>query len=319
MVNVLSLFDGISCGRVALDRVGIPIANYFASEIDKYAITIAKKNYPDNVLMGDVKRWRDWALPKIGLLIGGSPCQGFSISGKRLNFDDPRSQLFFDYADILDFYKPKYFMLENVVMKKECQDVISKRLGCQPIKINSGLFSAQNRIRLYWTNIPVSPLPMDKGIVIADILEPDNGQFNYKQGVMRDNYRNKNQDDLFGETGIRHVANALLNGRDSINRISGNDGKSPTITAIQGGGQVPKVFVNYCQSGQINAADYCNYRYLSVLECERLQTLPDNYTAGVSDSQRYKAIGNGFNVDTVAHIVKGMLDKFYMEKSLKTR
>ena len=145
MVNemkVLSLFDGISCGQVALERAGIKVDNYFASEIDKYAIKVTQKNYPNTIQLGDVCNIKGNELPKIDLLIGGSPCQGFSFAGKQLNFNDPRSELFFEFVRILKEVKPKYFLLENVKMKKEYQNVISKHLGVEPIEINSALVSA---------------------------------------------------------------------------------------------------------------------------------------------------------------------------------
>ena len=173
-MNVLSLFDGMSCGRIALERAGIKVDKYFASEIDKYAIEIAKKNYPDTIHIGDVK---DVMYPesfdghKIDLVIGGSPCQGFSFAGDRLNFDDPRSKLFFEYARLVKECNPKYFLLENVRMKQECQDVINDILGVYPIAINSNLVSAQNRYRLYWTNIPFDGQPEDKGLMLKHILE----------------------------------------------------------------------------------------------------------------------------------------------------
>ena len=152
--NVLSLFDGISCGRVALERAGIEYEKYYASEIDKFPIKVAQKNFPDTIQLGDVKNWREWDIEKIDLIIGGSPCQGFSFAGKQLNFDDPRSKLFFDFVDIVRHFKPKYFILENVVMKQEFQDIITEYMGVKPIMINSSLVSAQKRRRLYWTNIP---------------------------------------------------------------------------------------------------------------------------------------------------------------------
>lgn len=180
-INVLSLFDGMSCGQIALDQLGISVKNYFAAEIDKYAIQVAKKNYPDMIHLGDVKNIKtsDTYLMdefdcghKIDLLIGGSPCQGFSFAGKQLNFDDPRSQLFFEYVRLLKALKPKYFLMENVKMKQESMDIITEYLGVEPVEINSNLVSAQNRKRLYWTNIPMDGLPEDKGILLKDILEP---------------------------------------------------------------------------------------------------------------------------------------------------
>ena len=182
-MNVLSLFDGMSCGRIALERADIKVTNYFASEIDKHAIKVAMHNYPDTQQLGDVTKWREWDLPKIDLLIGGSPCQGFSFAGKQLAFDDPRSKLFFEFLECLKHFKPKNFLLENVKMKKEFEIIISKYMGVAPIEINSALLSAQNRVRLYWTNIAAEPYglfgdmqcmipqPKDKGILLRDILQ----------------------------------------------------------------------------------------------------------------------------------------------------
>ena len=173
-MNVLSCFDGMGCTRIALDRLGISVNNYYAAEIDKYAMQIAAKNYPDIQHVGDITKLNasDFEEP-IDLIIGGSPCQGFSFAGKQLNFDDPRSKLFFDFVWLYYELKPKYFLLENVRMKQECQDVISKYLGVEPIAINSSLVSAQNRHRLYWTNLPFDKLPEDKGIMLRDILLDD--------------------------------------------------------------------------------------------------------------------------------------------------
>lgn len=173
---VLSLFDGISTGRVALERAGIPVSTYYASEVDKYALAVAKKNYPDNVQLGDVENYEHWDLDfgSIDLLIGGSPCQGFSYAGKQLNFQDERSKLFFRFVEILNKIRQKnpnvLFLLENVKMKKEYQDKISEYLGVTPIEINSSLVSAQHRKRLYWTNIEGITQPEDRGILLRDIV-----------------------------------------------------------------------------------------------------------------------------------------------------
>jgi len=168
--NVLSVFDGMSCGRVALDELNIPVKQYYASEIDPYAITVATNNYLDTIQLGDVTKVDGHLLPKIDLLIGGSPCQGFSFAGKQLNFEDPRSKLFFEFVRLLKECKPKFFFLENVRMKKEYQDVISSYLGVEPVLLNSALVSAQNRQRLYWTNIPGYTPPEDRGILLKDIV-----------------------------------------------------------------------------------------------------------------------------------------------------
>ena len=180
MMNVLSLFDGMSCGRIALDQLGIPVDKYYASEIDKYAIQVAQANYPDTIHVGDICNLDPEDYKDIDLILAGSPCQGFSFAGKQLAFDDPRSALFFEFIRLLKAIKPKYFLLENVRMKKEFLQVISEQVsecypeipfGIEPIFINSSLVSAQSRQRYYWTNIPGIQQPEDKGIVLRDILE----------------------------------------------------------------------------------------------------------------------------------------------------
>lgn len=181
-INVLSLFDGMSCGQIALERAGIKVKNYFASEIDKYAIKVAKHNYPNTQHIGDVTKVKANDLPKIDLLISGSPCQGFSFAGKQLNFEDPRSKLFFEFVRLLEETKPKYFLLENVKMKKEYQNIITEYLEVEPVLINSKLVSAQNRERLYWTNIPNVTQPKDKKIMLSDIVGDYDGIWVYPRG-----------------------------------------------------------------------------------------------------------------------------------------
>jgi DNA-cytosine methyltransferase len=195
-LNVLSLFDGMSCGRIALERVGIKVNKYYASEIDKHAIKVTQHNYPDTIQLGSVTEIKGTDLPQIDLLIGGSPCQGFSFAGKGLNFEDPRSKLFFEFVRLLKDCNPKYFLLENVKMKQEFQDIISEQLGVRPILINSSLVSAQNRERLYWTNIPIEGLPNDKGLFLKDIIEIGAGKKLSEQTAQRPrtlrNYRSEN-------------------------------------------------------------------------------------------------------------------------------
>lgn len=333
-MNVLSLFDGISCGRVALERAKIKVAKYYSSEIDKYAIQIANKNYPQDQenRLGDVTKWREWDIDwtNIDLLIGGSPCQGFSFAGKQLNFDDPRSKLFFEYVDILNHIKkfnPNLkFLLENVKMKQEYEEIISDYLGVQPIKINSSLVSAQNRKRLYWTNIPGVTQPQDKGIKLNEILENEVNEKFYistEKAIQICNIEAKK-----GKIGYF--------GTDSQGqRIYTIHDKSVTISALGGGWGaktglywIPCITpdrVNKRQNGQrfkpSNAKFYTltaqdkhgilingQIRKLTPLECERLQTLPDNYTKsnGVIDNNRIKALGNGWTVDIIAHILKGI-------------
>jgi DNA (cytosine-5)-methyltransferase 3A len=398
-MNVLSLFDGMSCGQIALDKLGIKPTNYFASEIDKFAIQTAKKNFPDTIHLGDVTKIQtsgDHLLDefecghKIDLLIGGSPCQGFSYSGKRLNFEDPRSKLFFEYVRLLKELKPKYFLLENVRMAKASQDIISEYLGVEPVVINSNLVSAQNRHRLYWTNIPNVTQPKDKAIVLKDILEdydtigeehfhsnkameymergnkkwmqagsrradrytqsPDKEKAftltaNFHKGVPY-NYFDDTRATSNETTGLileGHATN--LKGHDYVKRIYSPDGKAPSLCASSGGNLEPKVSVKGArivnrrldENGtrkdndtsiplqaqiEVRADDISNclttvqkdsivvkdkrWRKLTPLECERLQTVPDGYTDGVSNTQRYRQLGNGWTVDVIAHILKGI-------------
>ena len=280
-MNILSLFDGISCGRVALERAGVKVDNYFASEIDEYAIKMSRFNHDDVQQIGNVLNIDETALPQIDLIMGGSPCQGFSFAGKGLAFDDPRSRLFFEFVDLIDRCKPKYFLLENVRMKKEFLDIITEYLEVEPILINSSLVSAQSRQRYYWTNIPNVGPPEDTcSDMLQDILEPRPSRKYLAGQQLRDNYQGGNQ--------------LNPNYKSQANRIHDIDKKAPTIMAGSHG--YANGYVN--QDGDI--------RKLTPIECERLQTLPDNYTDGVSDTQRYKGLGNGWTVDVVAHILRNM-------------
>lgn len=322
-MNILSLFDGISGARVALERLGINCKFcYFASEIDKYAIKISRSHYPDIFQLGNISAVETSALPKIDLLIGGSPCQGFSFAGKQLNFNDPRSMLFFEYVRILKECKPQYFLLENVRMKKEYQNVISKLLEVDPIMINSALVSAQNRVRLYWTNIKKITQPQDKGIILKDILEDRankcgafrgryliNGKRqDYKMSVaglttqrleIRDDNKSNNlstvQKDniILSNKAMEYMNRKTFNGKDHWSHASNIiDNKSHTVVA------------NFCKGVSYNVLKQENLaRYFTPIECERLQTYPDNYTKGVSNTQRYKMLGNSFTVDIIKHIL----------------
>lgn len=427
--NVLSLFDGMSCGRIALDRAGIEYDNYYASEIDKYAIQIAQKNYPDTIQLGDVVDLTT-NLPGIGLLIGGSPCQGFSKSGSKLNFKDSRSALFFEFVRILRELKPKYFLLENVKMKKEWQDVITKYLGVSPIEINSSLVSAQNRKRLYWTNIPYSQDPTDKGIMLQDILENDatepmlsNIYGGFGEKKPRVHYGKSVT--LRTPAGGGHIPSVAIATDEMTNKGKAHpltatyyktghsehqvqhciDKKQRTMVAVHMKEQVkvrkhevhihnlqtcllyyykkkntpikeialdlgvkktkaehwfrklgskyfaipdPDIWLDLkdylgietdefdkpimefeIRDGKFDMADRVydpkykaptmvassvtkilddnvSYRKLTPLECERLQTVPEGYTEGVSNTQRYKMLGNGWTIDVIAHLFKGI-------------
>lgn len=410
-MNVLSLFDGISCGRVAIERVGVKVDKYYASEIDKYAKQISSKNYPDIIQLGDVNNWQNWNIDwsSIDLLIGGgSPCQGFSNAGKGLNFNDPRSALFFVYVDILNhikIYNPKVmFLLENVKIKKEWVNIISKYLGVEPVEINSSLVSAQNRQRYYWTNIAKIQQPEDRHIYLKDILItintiriPEYGNEDKSRPLtchysnnfggwydrIADPNPNKQQIDIFAEPielcdyvkrklqefydingyipkyfnayNCKEIkdknptltntcgsqtssSNCLmiepikyLNGKNiqhlmrdfgSKGKIlSHKDYKTNTLTASMGmgGGNglyyaekgtsknifevKDKKIIIYGKEYTMDLEDgWWFFRKLTPVECERLQTLPDNYTYGISNSQRYKCLGNGWTCDVIAHI-----------------
>jgi len=416
-MNVLSLFDGMSCGRIALDRLGIKVDNYYASEIDKYAMKVSEANYPDIIQVGDVTQLDTSTLPKIDLVMGGSPCQGFSVAGKGLAFDDPRSALFFEFVRCVEELKPKYFLLENVNMKKEYLNIITKYMGVEGIKINSALVSAQNRQRWYWTNITGIEQPEQRGIVLRDILENDAeepmysniyGGFGEKKprehfdksvtiransgGGSIPNVKLKDfdknlarmttkegkaycltasyqaavphnsltrsqrsmipcdkpnqinpskkangvqpymQDRVFHVDGKSHCLTKefaartnvgvfsenrikkfketlkdnpqpspngiiqLNNPSHSSGRVYSPEGKSPTLMAGNSGGGKEPVKIN----------DDVYWRKLTPVECERLQTVPDNYTNHVSNTQRYKMLGNGWTIEVITHILKNI-------------
>lgn len=448
-MKVLSVFDGISCGQVALNRCGIKVDEYYASEIDKYAIQVAQKNFPNTIQLGPVELVNKERLPKIDILIGGSPCQGFSFAGKQLNFEDPRSKLFFEFVRLKKELKPKYFFLENVKMKKEYQDIISELLGVEPVEVNSNLVSAQNRKRLYWTNIEGFVMPEDKGILLKDVVHENyqgdglkdnwaewiakNGDFQFKKkysslspdkaitmtarqyaswngnfwleklseyivpfdktlqildkevekgkvGYFRKDsqanrvyYVHGKSVTLCGEAGggaakigqylFGKCTKAMINienhkspnGLDCIGglnknkqwvdngkiqqrnfsqgeRVYSTEGKSPTISANSGGtagkgsslifGCITPDRINKRQNGQrfndgkkfytLTAQDKHGIlvegyiRKLTPVECERLQTLEDGYTEGVSNTQRYKALGNGWTVDVICEFFKNI-------------
>ena len=302
-INVLSLFDGMSCAMLALEKLGIPVKNYYASEIDKFAIKVSKKNYPNIIQLGDVTNWREWELPGIDLIIGGSPCQGFSNAGKRLNFDDPRSKLFFEFVDIVNHYNPKYFLLENVRMKEEHRQVITDYMKVEPIMINSALVSAQNRVRYYWTNIPAVKQPKDKGIILNDIVEVDAIADRDKSFCITQNYWKGSNLDIYTKrkrNQIVFVKGAALRNQVTKRGIEAQmnirkDSKSNCV--------VPSWAHKLNGSVEYDEDNKPKFRKLTPIECERLQTVPDNYTDSVSNTQRYKMLGNGFTVDVIAHIL----------------
>ena len=280
----MSLFDGISCGKVALDRAGIKVKNYYASEIDEYAMQVSKNNHPDIIQLGDVNAWRNWNIDwsQIDLLIGGSPCQGFSFAGKLLNFNDERSKLFFVYVDILNHIKsvnPNVkFLLENVKMKADYQNVISGYLGVEPMRINSALVSAARRDRLYWANFDVD-MPEDRGITFDDI--------------------NGNTTDWLSNTYIDKVSKWKAQ-QDPLKNVTyiGTKAKLPCLTARG---------YNQSHSGMILISDGTRYRYLTNNEAELAMTLPIDYTKGISDRERARCLGNGWTAEVIVHILKHLI------------
>lgn len=306
-LKVLSLFDGISCARVAIERAGFEIERYYASEIDKYAIQIAQKNYPDTIQLGSVVGLDSSQLKDIDILIGGSPCQDLSIAGKREGLCGARSGLFWEYVRIRNEVKPKYFILENVnSMSKEARATITEALGVEPVMINASLVSAQNRKRLFWVGKLVGdkykqvniPQPEDRGIFLKDILEEEVEEKYFVKLSDRYKQENINKDSIgynpYSDQILNDKARALnigcgsattknatlikvghLNKGGQGDRIYSEEGKSVSLKALGGGG------------GAKN-----RIRKLTPIECERLQGLPDNYTEVNNDLQIEKIYGN---------------------------
>ena len=362
-MNVLSMFDGMSGGQLSFQRAGLKVDKYYSCEIDKYAQAVTKANFPDTIFLGDVTKVDFSKLTDIDVVIAGSPCQDLSFAGKGKGLEGNRSSLFYKVIEAIKVCKPEYFLLENVKMKKEYQDIISSLLKVEPVFINSKDFSAQNRQRLYWTNIPVRPWT-DKGLVLKDILEsvvdakyetknknnsyksqannsfkPNDkfqslcaGTHGYANGHIESNqllftggaFRGRYDKD--GSTSQRleirkdnksnalttvqkdsvciQVGEADLKGYDSIKRVYSPEGKAPTLTTCGGGHREPKVYVPPLK-----------WRKLTPIECERLQTVPDNYTSTgimdgkevkISNTQRYKMLGNGWTIDVIAHIFESL-------------
>lgn len=321
-LNVLSLFDGISCGRLALERAGIEVNKYYASEIDKYAIKITQKNYPDTIQLGDASNWDEWDLPKIDLVIGGSPCTHWSVARKdrETTSDGLGFQLFKMYADSAKKFKPTYFLYENNFgIHKNIQNEITKYLEVEPIMINSSLVSAQNRKRLYWTNIPGIEQPDDKGVLLKDIVLDDcfpvalhNLYGGFKEKSVR--VFEEKSPTVRTAAGGGHIPSFVK--KDLIlsdkalkymNREMGNTGRTRWDLGHNSDIRKDKsacVVANFFKGVPYNVfKDWDCVRKFHPIECERLQTLPDNYTEGVSNTQRYKAIGNGWTVDVIAHIL----------------
>lgn len=297
-MNVLSLFDGISCAKIALDKLNIPITNYYASEIDKYAISVSKKNYPNIIHLGDIQSINVNDLPQIDLLIGGSPCQDLSNAKKGLGLKGSKSRLFYEYIRLYKELKPRYFLLENV--KNKWGDLMSEIIGRKFISINSSLFSAQSRPRYYWTNIDFPNFPKQHhGEVLKNIKEEnvDNKYFVNKDGLdkfIMENIDSKKTATKDGIIKLFDVPKNIINDHERQRRIYALNSKSPTILA---------------RADTTKILDGKKIRKLTPLECERLQKIPDNYTSSCSDAQRYKMVGNAFTVDVISHFLKGLKSK----------
>lgn len=351
-MNVLSLFDGMSCGQQALERAGIKVDKYFASEIDKFAIQVTIANYPNTIQLGSVVNVDGYSLPKIDILIGGSPCQSFSFAGKRkgmstideqeiLTLDhylelkedgfqfEGQSYLFWEYMRLLNEVKPKYFLLENVMMGEKWEKVLSKAIGVKPIMINSALVSAQNRQRLYWTNIGLEPQglfgdlestikqPNDKAVLIKDIIIKEVPEkFFLTNKRLLGYFKHKERHDE-KKTGFRFEPK-YLNYKSNCLRASQSLAPTDNHIVVAGdfrndegfrwreGGKTGTLMAQARQdgtAGQVLAIIDNTIRRLTPVECERLQTVKDNYTNYVSDSQRYKMLGNGWTVDVIVHIL----------------
>jgi DNA (cytosine-5)-methyltransferase 1/DNA (cytosine-5)-methyltransferase 3A len=362
---VVNLFGGMEVGRLSLDRLGIIPTRYYSSEKDPHAMKVASKNFPDIIQLGDINNWRDWDIEWqfVDLVMGGFPCQSWSVAGKQTGDRDSRGQLFWVMLDIMQHVmecnpNAKYLM-ENVRMSNAFEKYITHHTeqalpNVNKYLINSSLVSAQNRKRFYWTNIEGIEQPKDRGIVLKDILEDgltDRTKShcldaNYFKGGNLKSYFEKHRRQLvFSPNGMCHVGDADLNGNQSIKRVYHEDGKAPTLTTMGGGHREPKVLVKGARmvgrrldaSGtrkdndksipikqmiEVRDDDKTNclttvtkdsilvenmsWRKLTPLECERLQTVPDGYTEGVSNTQRYKMLGNGWTCDVIAHILKGL-------------
>lgn len=277
-MKVLSLFDGISCGQVALQRAGIPVEAYFASEVDKYAIKVTQNNYNTTQQVGDVTQWRSWDIDwaSIDLLLGGSPCQGFSLVGKQLAFKDERSALFFEYVAILNHIKSQNpevkFLLENVPMQQVHLEVITEELGVQPIAINANLLLPQSRLRYYWCNWNThQPTKIETSYlcITDDMLYPATVRKGSPRPV-------KLTGDHFLCLTATYYKGVRADGR-------------PALATREG------VFDEMRESGEV--------RMLTPEECEKLQGLPTGYTRGISSTQRYKALGNGWAVPVIVHLL----------------
>ena len=283
-MNVLSLFDGMSCGQLALERASVKYNNYYASEIKPIAIKVAKQNYPNTIHIGDVTKLDLSRLPKIDLLIGGSPCQDFSIlKAKGLGLEGDKSKLFYEYLKILKEIKPKYFLLENVKMKKESEKQLNEYLGIEGLHINSELVSYQKRPRIYWTNIPGACVPKDRNINFQDFKETNYDVCkiyklnNTPSRIKMWNNGKKRSSELKSCANITHS--------NKVYCLTRKQDRSPN-------------------SGLIEFDDFC--RYLTRQELEKAQTVPVGYTNSVSYNQAQDLLGDGWTIEVIAHLFQGL-------------
>jgi DNA (cytosine-5)-methyltransferase 3A len=288
--NTLSCFDGISCGQTALKEAGITFDNYYASEIDNSPIKVTQSQYPNTIQLGDISDWKSWDLENIDLIIGGSPCQGFSSIGKGLNFEDPRSKLFFTFVEIIKHFKPKYFLLENVNMKPEWRDIITDLMGVEPLLINSNLVSAQNRPRWYWCNWKITQ-PADAQVKLSSILQTDT--------------------DWLPAHIVGRRLNPITGKRDDYNRaikatqclqVKKNPDKMGCLTTVSKDAVISSLPHGRYVNAYTTLVKGSDWRDLTSIECERLQGLSDNYTSVASHSARRKMLGNSWNIPTIKHI-----------------
>ena len=283
-MNVLSLFDGMSCGQLALKKLGVNVNAYYSSEIDANAIKVTNKNFPDTIQLGDIKKIDVNSLPKIDLIMAGSPCQSFSSAGDGTGFEG-KSGLFWDFVNILKQVNPKYFLFENVVMKKEWEEIITKALGVEPIKINSSLVSAAHRKRLYWTNISKVKSPSDKGITIEDVVE---SEVDVDEKLW---LKDKNKNLLLKKISLDGCPKIAA--IDVYNKKYKTDRKVPTLTLPHHNS------LRLYQNG--------NIRKFSANELESMQNVPKDYTdVGLTLNQRHELLGNGWTIDVITHILRNM-------------
>ena len=337
-MNVLSLFDGMSCTRIALERLGIDVNHYYASEIDKYAMKVSEENYPDIIQIGDVTDWQSWDIDwsSIDLVIGGFPCQSWSLAGRQLGDKDERGKLFWVMLDVMkkviENNPNAYYLMENVKMKKEFEEYITFHTeqalpNVNKYLINSALVSAQNIVRYYWTNIPGVEQPEQRGIVLRDILETREIDVLSDKAI---DYMNRSSDKWSGgktrkdiyikhesEKGMCLTANMhkgvpygviAVDKPNQINPSKKANGVQPYMQdrVFHVDGKSHALTREFASRTNVGDEQEVYWRKLTPIECERLQTVPDNYTNHVSNTQRYKMLGNGWTVDVIAHNLQNM-------------